>query len=61
MKAAQNIEDRVRQLQDYDDEHIVENELSLQFLCSYAPSVRPQQYHDTDIITVQVDPPAAAG
>ena len=56
-----NIEDRVRQLQDYDDEYIVGNELSPQLLRSYASSVRHQQYHDADIITVQVDPAGAAG
>ena len=58
-KAAQNIEDRVRQLQDFDDEGIVEHELSLQLLHNYASSVRHQQYHDADIITVKVDPPGS--
>ncbi len=53
----ENIEDRVRQMQDYDDERIVEHELSLQLLRNYASSVRHQQYHDADIITVRVEPP----
>ena len=53
----QNIEDRVRQLQEHDEETPVEQELSLKLLRSYASSVRHQQFHDTDIITVQVSPP----
>ena len=52
-----NIEDRVRQLQQYDEEPPPEQELSLRLLRSYASSVRHQQYHDTDIITVRVGPP----
>jgi hypothetical protein len=35
----------------------VENEISLRLLRSYASSVRHQQYHETDIITVRVTPP----
>ncbi len=53
----ENIEDRVRQLQQHDVETPPENELSLHLLRSYASSVRHQQYHDTDIITVRVGPP----
>ena len=53
----ENIEDRVRQLQQYDEETPPEQELSLRLLRSYASSVRHQQYHDTDIITVRVGPP----
>jgi len=56
-EGGQNIEDRVRQLQEFDDEHIVEQELSLQLLRNYASSVQHQQYHGTDIITVRVEPP----
>ena len=52
-----NIEDRVRQLQQHDTEDPAENELSLRLLRSFASSVRHQQYHDTDIITVRVGPP----
>ena len=54
---SENIEDRVRQLQQHDVETTAEHELSLQLLRSYASSVRHQQYHDTDIITVRVAPP----
>ena len=53
---SENIEDRVRQLQQHDVETTAEHELSLQLLRSYASSVRHQQYHDTDIITVRVAP-----
>ena len=52
-----NIEDQVRQLQQHDTEDPAENELSLRLLRSFASSVRHQQYHDTDIITVRVGPP----
>ena len=34
----------------------VEEELSLRLLRHYAASVRHQQYHDTDVITVRVEP-----
>ena len=54
---SENIEDRVRQLQQHDVETTAEHELSLQLLRSYASSVLHQQYHDTDIITVRVAPP----
>ena len=53
----ENIEDRVGQLQLHDEETPVEQELSLRMLRSYASSVRHQQFHDTDIITVRVGPP----
>ena len=53
----ENIEDQVRQLQQLDSATPVEHEISLQLLRSYATSVRHQQYHDTDIITVRVTPP----
>ena len=53
-----NVEDRVRQLQQHDTEEPAENELSLLLLRSFASSVRHQQFHDTDIITVRVGPPS---
>ena len=53
----ENIEDQVRQLQQHDSETPTEQDLSLRLLRSYASSVRHQQYHDTDIITVRVSPP----
>ncbi len=54
-----NLEDRLRQLQEHDEETPVEQELSLRLLRSYAQSVQHQQYQDTDIITVRVGQPEA--
>ncbi len=54
---AANLEDRIRQLQQHDEETPSENEISLRLLRRYASSVRHQQYHDADIITVRVGPP----
>lgn len=56
----ENLEDRVRQLQQHDSEIVAESELSLQLLRHYATSVNHQQFHGTDIITVRVDPPETA-
>ena len=52
----ENMEDRLRVLQQYDEETSVEQELSLRMLRAYATSVRHQQFHGTDIITVRVAP-----
>jgi NCS2 family nucleobase:cation symporter-2/xanthine permease XanP len=52
-----NVEDQVRQLQQHDTQEPSENEISLLLLRSFATSVRHQQYHDTDIITVRVTAP----
>ena len=52
-----NLEDRIRQLQQHDEETVTENEISLRLLRRYASSVRHQQFHGTDIITVRVGPP----
>ena len=54
-----NIEDQVRQLQQHDTQGPTENDISLLLLRNFALSVRHQQYHDTDIITVRVAPPGA--
>ena len=53
----ENLEDRIRQLQQHDEESLIENEISLRLLRRYASSVRHQQYHGTDLITVRVGPP----
>ena len=53
-----NIEDRVRQLQQYDEETPPEEEVSLRLLRNYASTVQHQQFHGTDLITVRVDPPS---
>lgn len=55
----ENIEDRIRQLQQYDEEAPEEEELSLRLLRSYAMSVRHQQYHGMDVIAVRVGHPDA--
>ena len=52
-----NLEDRIRQLQQHDTQDPVEEDLSLRLLRSFAQSVRHQQYHDTDIISVRVGQP----
>ncbi len=55
-----NIEDRVHQLQQHEAETVVEHELSLALLRSYASSVQHRQYATTDVITVRVEPSEAA-
>ena len=58
-----NVEDRIALLAEQTSEVAVEQEVSLRLLRALASSVRHQQYHDTDIVTVRVDAPrpAAAG
>ena len=53
----ENLEDRIHQLQQHDEETVTENEISLRLLRRYASSVRHQQFHGTDIITVRVGYP----
>ena len=52
-----NLEDQVALLGDHAAGVPAEEELSLRLLRYYASSVRHQQYHDTDLITVRVEPP----
>ena len=54
---ADNLEDRIRQLQQHDTESPPESDLSLVLLRSYASSVLHQQYQGTDVITVSVEQP----
>ena len=54
----ENIQDRLALLGDTNDETPVEREVSLRLLHHLASSVRHQQYHDVDIVTVQVRAPA---
>ena len=54
----ENLQDRIALLNDRTDETAIEHEVSLQLLRHLASSVRHQQYHDTDIVTVRVHPPA---
>ena len=57
-RSGANIEDQVHQLQQYDTLPPTEHDLSLRLLRSYALSVKHQQYHDTDVISVRVGPPS---
>ena len=54
-----NIQDRLATLADHDDESATEQEVSLRLLRHLASSVRHQQYHEVDIVTVQVQAPTA--
>ncbi len=56
-ESAENLEDRIQQLQQHDSEIPTEREISLRLLRHYASSVQHRQYHDADIITVRVGPP----
>ena len=52
-----NLEDRIALLNERLDETSPEREVSLRLLRHLASSVRHQQYHDTDIVTITVDQP----
>lgn len=54
-----NIQDRLALLGDPDEETSMEHDVSLRLLRHLASSVRHQQYHDVDIVTVQVQAPLA--
>ena len=56
----ENIENRLALLGDEGDETGIEHEVSLRLLRHFASSVRHQQYHDVDIVTVRVKAHAAA-
>ena len=51
-----NMEDRIALLGDREAGAPLDHEISLRLLRHYASSVRHQQYHDTDIVTVRVEP-----
>ena len=53
-----NIQDQLAVLGDFGDDASVEREVSLRLLRHLASSVRHQQYHDIDILTVHVKVPA---
>ena len=52
-----NLQDRIVLLGEHAAGASVEREVSLRLLRHYASSVRHQQYHDTDIVTVRVKAP----
>ena len=51
-----NIEDQMTLLNERPADMQIEEEVSLRLLRHYASSVRHQQYHDTDVVTVRVEP-----
>ncbi len=53
----ENLEDRIALLGEQNAKTPAEREISLRLLRHFASSVRHQQYHDTDIITIRVSPP----
>ncbi len=56
---ATNLEDRIALLSEQVVGPPVEEEVSLRLLRHYASSVRHQQFHDTDVVTVRVGPPVS--
>ena len=56
-----NLQDRIALLGEQTAGASIEREVSLRLLRHLASSVRHQQYHDTDIVTVRVNPPAPGG
>ena len=55
----ENVQDRIGLLADRPDDVLMEREVSLRLLRHIASSVRHQQFHDTDIVTVHVKVPDA--
>ena len=53
----ENLQDRVALLSETTDAPPVEHEISLRLLHHVASSIRHQQYHDTDVVTVRVKAP----
>ena len=56
-RGEQNIQDRIALLGEANAAAMIEQDVSLRLLRHLASSVRHQQYHDTDIVTVRVEPP----
>ena len=54
-----NLEDQLALLGEQVAGPPVEEEISLRLLRHYASSVRHQQFHDTDVVTVRVGPSAS--
>ena len=54
-----NIEERLALLGDVNDQGRLERDISIRLLRHLASSVRHQQYHDADIVTVRVREPLA--
>ena len=58
-KGEANLQDRLALLGEIGAADSIERVVSLRLLRHHASSVHHQQYHDTDIVTVRVDPPRA--
>ena len=56
-KGEANLQDRLALLGEIGASESIERVVSLRLLRHHASSVHHQQYHDTDIVTVRVDPP----
>ncbi len=57
----ENLQDRMGLLAEQPDDVLAEREVSLRLLRHIASSVRHQQFHDSDIVTVHVEVPGADG
>ncbi|MCY4360710.1 MAG: hypothetical protein OXE42_00795, partial [Gammaproteobacteria bacterium] len=57
----ENLQDQLALPGEQTDEISIEREDSLRLLRPLASSVRHQQFHDTDIVTVRVKPPVPSG
>ena len=55
----ENLQDRMGLLAEQPDDVLAEREVSLRLLRHIASSVRHQQFHDSDIVTVRVETPEA--
>ena len=55
-RGEENLQDRIALLGETGAGDVIEREVSLRLLRHLASSVRHQQYHDTDIVTVRVEP-----
>ena len=53
----ENVQDRIGLLADRPEDVLVEREVSLRLLRHIASSVRHQQFHDVDVVTVHVEVP----
>ena len=58
-KGEENLQDRLALLGEAGAGDAIEREVSLRLLRHLASSIRHQQYHDTDIVTVRVESPGA--
>ena len=55
-RSEENLQDQIALLGDTIADDVIEREMSLRLLRHLASSVRHQQYHDTDVITVRLEP-----